>query len=307
METTLCNLCQNSEATLLFTVADLQLNRLDGQYRYVCCTRCGLIFLNPQPTLAELTRAYPDEYDSYEAALQPKTGWLNALVRQYGIEKRCKAVLRYKHTGHLLDVGCASGSFLLGMQRHPGWQVEGVDISAYAANLARKIGLKVTNSTLEAATFPEHTFDVVTLWDVLEHLQDPVASLAEIKRILKPNGLLVLRVPNGNSWGMRIFGSNWAGVDAPRHLYIFTPLTIRRSLESQGFEILDMHCRIGSYSFFILSVRFWFTARQRSATWRKAMDRILGNPITRLITAPIFTLSNLGKHGSALIVVAQAG
>ena len=306
MEQVICNLCKSDSPHLLFQLPDLLLGREEGLSTLVRCRVCGLIYQNPRPTPSEMPAHYPPEYESY---VNPGEGREVAPLLQqayrYGMDKRCRYVTRVKSGGRILDVGCATGLFLLNMRRQPGWEVHGVEISPHAAAIARQQGLDVFTGDLEEAQFAGASFDVITMWDVFEHLHDPAASLAEIRRVLKPDGLLVLRVPNEGSWDARIFGRYWAGYDAPRHLYIFDRRTLTEMLARNGFTTVSASCGIGSYPTFVLSVRFWLRARGTPPDRQGRVARLLYHPLMRLLTAPLFYLYGLGLRGPLLVVTAR--
>lgn len=302
-----CNLCGSYEAVEVATVPDLLLERLDVHARLVRCPYCGLVYQNPRPTLAEMSKHYPPEYEPYTDYIgRSKRKSLLRRAIDYGIQKRCRFVTRRKAGGRLLDIGCAAGTFLVGMRAQPGWQVEGVEISPEVAELARhEHQLKVFTGTLEEAAFPDNTFDVVTMWDVLEHVHDAAGTLQEIRRILKRGGLLVVRVPNLASWDAEFFKANWAGLDAPRHLYVFTPETLGRMLTSSGLEVVEHSSAIGSYVTFVLSVRFWMTAHGASAEAKQRMNRMLYHPLARIASVPVFYIPSMLQRGPLVVTTAQ--
>lgn len=306
MEETTCNFCGGATATHYATVQDLLLERFDVAAELVACSQCGLVYQNPRPALAEMGQHYPPEYDSYvDHAVQKRNPLLQRAI-DYGFNKRCRYVTKRKTQGKLLDIGCAAGSFLLAMQRQGDWQVQGVEITPAVAQVAReRHGLNVFTGTLEEAHFADASFDAVTMWDVLEHLHDPLAGLQEIGRILKPDGILVVRVPNLASWDAKLFSTAWAGLDAPRHLYIFTPQTLSALLDKAGFETLEHSCAIGSYVTFVLSVRFWLTQRAVRAATKQRLIGALYHPLARLISAPLFSLPTLFKTGPLVVTTAR--
>jgi SAM-dependent methyltransferase len=303
MEITACNHCGSGDYHTVHRLPDLLLDRPNVQTTLVRCARCGLVFQNPRPTLAEMAAHYPPEYDSYASnPFDRELPWLLRQAYGVGVRKRVQTVTAAKSGGRLLDVGCATGTFLLGMREQPGWELHGVEPSSHAAGIARASGLDVFGGTLEEARFPDARFDAITLWDVFEHLHDPRASLAELHRILKPGGILVLRVPNLDSWDAKIFGQYWAGLDAPRHLYVFSLRSLRNLLEAAGFARLEMRCNIGSYPTFVLSIRFWLTGRGLALRRRQRLIGFLEHPFMRAATAPLFYLANIGLRGPLVTV-----
>lgn len=157
----------------------------------------------------------------------------------------------------LLDVGCSTGAFLM-TARQLGCAVEGVEPSADAAATARGAGLKVFTGYLEDARFADDTFDVATLIEIVEHLRDPRALLAECRRILKPGGVLLITTPNAASWTAGVMDSRWDGLSLYAmggHISFFSPRSLQIIARRSGFEVARIETR---------NVRF-FEKRQCSA------------------------------------------
>jgi SAM-dependent methyltransferase len=307
MEYTVCNLCGNTNtAPVIYVLPDFLLHRNGVSTTLVKCTACGLVYQNPRPTFAEMVVHYPSDYESYAPEPNVKnSSWLLRQAIRYGVAKRCRYVTRYKHAGRLLDVGCATGIFLQGIRNSGNWEPYGVEINQHVAHIAQEHGLDVRLGTLEQAGFADEFFDVVTLWDVLEHLHDPAGSLSEIYRILKPDGLLVIRVPNASSWDSQLFGRYWAGLDSPRHLYVFTPVTLDALLAVSHFQSITRSSQIGGYPTFLLSLRFWNGARNKPSIVRDSLIKFLHSPVMRLLLAPFFYLRGLGLRGPSMVVTAK--
>lgn len=307
MERVACNLCGQDVPTAYLRVNDLFLERLDVWANLVQCMNCGLVYQNPRPSANEILAHYPLEYELYSdpVAVNQRRG-LRLWANEYGMRKRCRYVTRHKTAGTLLDVGCAAGTFLLAMRNTARWTVRGVELNAEVAHQTReRYGLDVVSGTLEDAHFPSSEFDAITMWDVLEHVYDPAATLADIWRLLKPDGILVVRVPNLRSWDARLFGTAWAGYDAPRHLYFFSPATLGALLEQSGFEVVGHDTAISNYMVFALDVRYWMTAQAVSAGTKARVSRLLYHPLVRLMTAPFFFFTNFGLRGPALVTTAR--
>jgi 2-polyprenyl-3-methyl-5-hydroxy-6-metoxy-1,4-benzoquinol methylase len=147
---------------------------LPGEYTLIRCEGCGLTHLNPMPR--EIRSLYTENYDQFTPALSDVPR-IQRLVRRYGLRKRVNAILRYKRTGRLLDIGCATGDFLDEMRKCPGWRVRGVEPCAGAAVYARnRVGLDVVHGYVSDISSSDGGYDVITLWNVLEHLPDPLES-----------------------------------------------------------------------------------------------------------------------------------
>jgi 2-polyprenyl-3-methyl-5-hydroxy-6-metoxy-1,4-benzoquinol methylase len=173
----------------------------------------------------------------------------NTNIRDF--RKGLSLIERYKSEGKLLDVGCALGVFLH-LARERGWEVYGVDISRYAASYARDVlGFEVFAGELAEVQFPEKWFDVITLWDVLEHFPDPSRQLQEIRRILKDDGIILMNTPNEAGLlrllaGMifRLSGGKISypvrKLYHPFHLHYFTQQTLQALLGKNGFTLVEL-------------------------------------------------------------------
>ena len=214
METVSCNLCGSSRHKLHWAGRDWAYG-FPGQFSMVCCSECGLVYLNPRPSPDEIGTYYPDDYEPYVRTAGTTPSSWSLLIQRLKLRSRLKTVTRLAEGGRLLDLGCGSGGFLREMQQLPGWQVEGIEVNKEMATFGReRLGLKVHGGTLEDARLSSSSFDVVTMWDVLEHLSDPLATLQEIHRILRPGGVLISSSPNAASVDARIFGRYWIGLDS---------------------------------------------------------------------------------------------
>jgi SAM-dependent methyltransferase len=303
METVACNLCGGTQAEIRYQAADYLMERPAIEATFVRCTHCGLIFQNPRPTPAEIGSHYPPDYDSFQEDARPASGWRSRLA-WYGIEKRCRAVLAHRERGRLLDVGCATGRFILGMQQYPGWELYGVELNSRAAEIARQAtSADIFTGTLDEAEFPDGSFDVVTLWDVLEHLHDPKAALLEANRVLKPGGIVALRVPNADSWDARLFGKYWFGLDAPRHLYVFGVHALQRLLKCADFEVLEANCKIGASVAPAFNLRFWMAGKGLSGRIPRFIQRAAAHPFSRLLTPPFTWYYDRKLEGSLVTMI----
>jgi 2-polyprenyl-3-methyl-5-hydroxy-6-metoxy-1,4-benzoquinol methylase len=187
------------------------------------------------PAAAEL-----HDSGAYRAG-QPR---LYALARPIldAFDRRRLAILKDggRPPGRLLDAGAGRGRFILAA-RAAGYDASGIEPSARGAQAAAAIGAPVRRTTIEAAEVPAASLDVVTLWHVLEHLQDPGVALDAIAGWLAPGGTLLVGVPNLVSWQARIGGERWFHFDVPRHRVHFTPAGLHQLLEAHGFSVIETH------------------------------------------------------------------
>jgi SAM-dependent methyltransferase len=197
------------------------------------CADCGLLFVAPQPSPEELLAIYDADYFRRGNKYRPKSGEdPNRLNDQSKIE----LLHRYRTSGRLLDVGCAMGGFLQ-VAQESGFEVTGVEVAESAASHVRdNLGIPVFNCDLATANLPAESFDVVTMWDVIEHLPDPHPTLAGIHRILRPGGLLLFSTGDASSHWARLTGRYWHLMTPPQHLFFYTPQSARSVLDSNRFD-----------------------------------------------------------------------
>ncbi|KPL19012.1 MAG: hypothetical protein AMJ93_13355 [Anaerolineae bacterium SM23_84] len=302
MEEIACNVCESDSYVVLYEGRD-RLHRLGNSFRFVKCQQCGLVYLNPRPTREEMGQYYPPDYGPYTHDVERANGFLSGPAYRYGVAKRCRIVTRRKEAGRVLDVGCATGHFLYGM-RLRGWQTFGTEFSEGAAAYAReRFGLEVLVGTLQEGEFPAACFDAITIWNVLEHLPDPLATLMEVNRLLKGDGILVFSIPNWESADARLWGEFWVGLDMPRHLYIFPRPALDRLLVKTGFKTIEAGCFFGSHGSFALSLRFLLEERMPQRTLRRFLLWLSYTKLTRLVASPYFYLVDRLGRGPIITVI----
>jgi SAM-dependent methyltransferase len=163
----------------------------------------------------------------------------------------------FRGSGRALDIGTGNGVYAATLKRL-GWDVTGVEFDPEAArNTSERHGLRVLACTLEDARFDDETFDFISMFHVIEHLHDPVATLREVRRVLKTGGQLMLRTPNFDSLTRRAAGKHWRGVEAPRHLYLFNRRSLSRALEEAGLRATAAATSRGATRYYVdESLRF---------------------------------------------------
>lgn len=230
MESVTCNLCGGSHFERLYVVRS---------FNVVRCSACGLVFVNPRLVASELRRIYnaPDYYDRGYPDYKTKKMFIR--WEAYPLLRNIRQFLG-KPGGRILDVGCSFG-FFMDVARQTGYEVQGIEVSEQASAFARdELGLDVRTWNLAEAQFDAGAFDVITMWDVLEHLTDPHASLDKMHHWLKPGGILALATPNIASPLARWTRGGWEQIKPEYHLYYFTPVTLQRICEAAGFSVLRL-------------------------------------------------------------------
>ncbi|MDQ3327485.1 MAG: class I SAM-dependent methyltransferase [Chloroflexota bacterium] len=270
-----CNLCGAAAATIVIRAntqaADLRAAAFActsptvGQHgTIVRCDRCGLIYTNPRPNAAMLDGLY--------AAVEDPAYLEDEEARLATFRYEVRRLAEHAPCGGLLDIGAHVGTFLR-VARDAGYAVSGVEPSAWAARYAREThDLDVRPTTVANAGFTLESFDLITMWDVVEHFADPQSELREVARFVKPGGVFALTTMNVASFAPRILRGRWPWYML-MHQYYFTPETMSRMLENAGFKVIavEPHRRIvyvhylvsklHAYSPFLHSLARGFTER----------------------------------------------
>ena len=205
VENVLCNNCGSSDFKQLW---------LKDGFSYCQCKNCKLNFISPRLTTEEINKIYEVGFDSKNLHKPPPHDF--SLYSLF-----FKTIEKYRVNNQLLDVGCFRGDILFGAKQKS-WDVHGIEISEKAAEYAKdNYNIDINVGSLFDAKYESNFFDVISMFDVIEHLSDPNGYLSEINRILRPGGLLYLDTPNFNSTNRYLFKENWS-VFFPWHLYYFT-------------------------------------------------------------------------------------
>ncbi|AFD08929.1 class I SAM-dependent methyltransferase [Solitalea canadensis] len=227
----------------------------------------GLLVTTPRPKEEDLGKYYEsEEYISHTDGNSSLFEKIYNRVRAYSL-KRKLALVESKHAkGSLLDVGCGTGAFLQTC-KNAGWNICGVEPGDKAASLAKtKVGDEIYASLFDEALNSQQ-FDVITMWHVLEHMPDLHKTIERLRSLLKPNGVLVVAVPNYNSYDALHYGEYWAAYDVPRHLYHFSQQSIKELFGSLGIQLMETKPMIfDSFYVSLLSEQYktgrkkWFSA-----------------------------------------------
>ena len=293
-----CDFCDSNDSTPIYVLVDVRLG-LPGEYTLVRCGQCGLLYLDPQPSWDQLASHYPWDYHCYDGGLDEEPSTFVRWAKRFGVRRRCRVVSQRRSSGRLLDVGCSTGIFLDEMRHHGGWEVVGVEPVPAAAEYAKQhFGLDVYVGELLEGAFSPTSFDIVTLWDVLEHTPNPRAILQEIYRILKPGGWIVMKAPDPDSWEAHFFGSCWVGFEAPQHLFGFPSEVLKNKLTEIGFENIELAIIGSDYATFMTSLKIWLEKKDRQQLGSIA-GMFARSTWARVISMPVFTaMRSLGFRSS---------
>lgn len=205
------------------------------------CISCQFLFTANAPSQLEIGRYYnSDAYISHTDSNKGLIEKLYQTVRKQTLSGKRKLINQYvqKKNAIILDYGCGTGAFLYEMKLN-GWQVHGIEPDAGARLKAEQLNGIAVGLPQHISTLPEGTFDVITMWHVLEHVHALNDVIEQLKRLLSPNGKLIVAVPNPTSTDAHFYGTYWAAYDVPRHLYHFSPYAMNRLMTNHGLQVIN--------------------------------------------------------------------
>jgi 2-polyprenyl-3-methyl-5-hydroxy-6-metoxy-1,4-benzoquinol methylase len=288
-----CNLCASTESRVRYPSTIDDEDPPSGAEAFRCtssgygkhhtivqCSQCGLVYTNPRPDAPDLLESYESVQDPLY--LQEREGRVLTFSHHLVPLERMAQSLAGRR---LLDVGCYTGVFLE-IAAANGWDAWGIDPSHWAIERARSRGLHVVEGTLASASFSGEAFDVVTMWDVIEHVADPLGELRQAWRVLRPGGLLVVHTMDIDSLFAHLMGPRWPWL-MEMHIYYFSRRTLQAMLEKAGFRLLRAEAQ-GRYQ------TLTYLATRVTALWGPALGRPLEALIRLLGLGPLTAPINLG-------------
>lgn len=196
-----------------------------------------LLKTSPQPSLENLGSYYESEdYISHTDGARTLFEKVYQIVKRNAIRKKVSLLSKYNVKGAVLDIGAGTGDFLAEAKKQ-GWNITGIEPNQKAKEIAISKEV-VFSDALE--NLKDHSFDVITMWHVLEHVPELDFQLAELKRLLKPNGTIIIAVPNFKSFDAKYYKEFWAAYDVPRHLWHFSKIAIQKLFQRQNMKLFHV-------------------------------------------------------------------
>jgi len=250
-----CPICNSGDFLPFLSCKDYTVSR--ETFSIVRCVSCGFRFTNPRPEAHKLGGYYlSEDYISHSNSSKGLINWLYKKVRAHTIKGKVAQINEESPVGQILDIGCGTGEFLNACISS-GWKGNGVEPSEMAAAQAKKnFGLSVFSEE-EMNKLPSTSYDIITMWHVLEHVPSLIDRIKDLHRLLKSNGVVLIAVPNCESKDAKHYKEFWAAYDVPRHLYHFSPGDIENLFSKHGFTIKSiLPMKFDSYYVSMLSEKY---------------------------------------------------
>lgn len=295
-----CPVCGGTLRKPLFVARDPH-DGIKGEWTIARCTGCDLVQLDPMLTNEELSELYPSEYYSFQSNAEAPHRMLDRL-KSYLYKWQEVVDPKFDRPGRVLDSGCGSG-WALSSFNEAGWECYGVDPSASAIEVGRKqYGLELSVGTVSSVTYPDNHFDYVRANHSLEHDPNCADTLKEFRRVIKPDGKLLIGVPNIDSIPAKLYGRYWWSLCPPVHTYSFSRRHLTRMLETAGFEVERVrYC--GNWGGVLGSLQIRLNASDPALT---AKDGVLVNSMPlKALAQGVAVMLNLVGQGDWIEVVAR--
>lgn len=294
MEHINCILCKKDNTETILSGKDFRYKMSDETFTIVRCRECKLVYVNPRPPKDTISRYYPNNYRTRKLL---KPALIERKIKTFRTKRRALFFknpwfMDFPPNTNVLDIGCGAGELLLRL-RELGCNAYGIDIDEITSKYLREVmNLNVITCDIESGiSFQSDFFDVIVMRHSLEHVYNPVHVMREVRRTLKPGGLLIVGVPNIDSFISRVTGACWGDLDIPRHLFHFTTFTISTLLRNAGFSIENIHHEM--------------RARRISLERRIAAISLLPFRIPKSLMSMVGKILAVSRKGERIVVVAR--
>jgi SAM-dependent methyltransferase len=280
------------------------------------CEKCGLVFINPQPSPKKIGKYYPaEEYYSLTStnfnlkSILQKTYYSkeNNLLKFFLLPfKPFLNSVFIRENGRFLDIGCGSGQ-VLELIKNRDMLCYGVEPGRFNKKIAAEKKLNIFHGDLIKARYPSNYFDVITMNHVIEHVYNPLEVLIEIRRIIKPNGIVIIGTPVSDSLAFRIFKKNWIALDTPRHLFIFSKNNLKEYAKKAGFSIQKRRYNSTPLQFIGSLLYLTNSFRKNQVSFDKFMQKKYFVSFLYVLFTPLAHIFNLLKIGDQVELFLKPG
>lgn len=234
-----CPVCGNQNRSVFLSTKDWFLTQ--EEFSVEQCDNCGFLFTNPRPLADNIGQYYKsEEYISHSNTNKGIISQLYKIVRGFTLKQKYDLVRQYKSGKNILDIGSGTGE-LLNFFKGSGWNVQGIEPDSDARNYSVQTYSIPVEDESHIFELTDNSFDVITMWHVLEHVPNLNDRIQTIRRLLKNDGILLVAVPNPESFDAKKYGEYWAAYDLPRHLYHFKKKNIKALFAKHDMNIKDIY------------------------------------------------------------------
>jgi len=290
-----CPVCKNENITEFFAAEDYTVSH--EKFSIFQCKNCTVLITQNIPAQNEIGKYYAS--DNYISHSDTQMGFVNKLyhvIRKKTLNGKKDLIQKEtnKQTGKILDIGCGTGAFLHTMKT-AGWESIGLEPDETARNKAQELYNLTPLSSHEIFNLQHSSFDAITMWHVLEHVHQLHEYVAQLKNLITDKGRIFIAVPNYTSHDAQYYGNAWAAYDVPRHLYHFSPVSMKNLVEQYGLTIKKIK-------------PMWFDSfyvSMLSEKYKKGKGNLLSAFFTGFISN-IKTMMNKEKCSSLIYVISKA-
>lgn len=311
-----CPLCGTIDVSAPILIGQDDFWQKPGAFPVVSCLSCQMVFQSPRPSPQSMSYFYEGCYDQREQDELRKLA-LDSPVSLFVNGQRLKiieGVVPLNETHRVIDVGCSYGAFIELARRKRGFEAYAIDVDPGVADrFVNTEDIALRCGELRHQDYPADFFDVVTMFETLEHVYGPVEMLREVERILKPGGVAVLEVPNWDSWTRRCFGSWWFPLLLPQHLQHFTRRHLARCCELAGLKPVHQQCNVFPAEIMLslwVGLSRTFGRPKDKSLLRRAFEGVVTIWLVLVflfVDLPVvFLLSLIGRSGHQTIIARKA-
>ena len=312
METVACGACGAIDGDHFAEGKDYEYGTSLDTFRLVRCGACGNVYLNPRPVTSELATIYPPNYYAYnyEEAINPLARRAKHLLD----DLKARSWLKHTASGdslssmRFLDVGCGDGRYLKMFERMGARKenLYGVEMDTEGMARLRAEGFQTFSGRIEdvADELPQASFDLIVILQVLEHVENPRATIGKLSRLLREGGLLIVETPNTESFDARVFRkSYWGGYHFPRHWNLFNAEVLRMMAEGEQLSVKAFNY-LPAHAFWIFSFHHLLSERKRLRKLARFFNPLRNLPLLALVTGFDMFRARLGFTTSNVQMVA---
>jgi 2-polyprenyl-3-methyl-5-hydroxy-6-metoxy-1,4-benzoquinol methylase len=300
MEATSCCICEEENTEPVAVGEDFEYQSSSDTFVAVRCLNCRLIYLNPRPSMADITTIYPNNYHAFNFS-EERFGLVYSVRKKLEASRVLSWCRDLGETARIIDVGCGDGFHLRLLREfgNQGWKLEGVDSDVRAVKAAQRHKIDVHLGSVENLNLPQDSYDLALMIQTIEHVADPPAVLRAVRSLLRPGGSLIIVTDNTDSLDFKIFKKrHWGGYHFPRHWNLFNRHTMTLLAEKVGMEVVEITTAVSPVNW-VYSVRNFMVDMGAPPEWFSHQFS-LESPLSLSAFTAFDFLNNLAGRGALI-------